>query len=160
MNHVVGDMPGCAVYLDDGVVYSDSHVAHVRELFTLLVEAGLTVNLTSEPPWPSLSWSCCWAGPRATSRMQSPDCDVHHSNSMWMPVMWMQAPCWAGWWPRQGPVCCCWFFSKKVYCMPEVLFCYWKVNIGTHPVFKAFWCSCHEWHTTSCIHRSQPVNSA
>lgn len=53
----------------------------------------------------------------------------------------------AGWWPKQGPACLLWGFFSKVYCMPEELFCYWKGNICTHPVFKAFWCSCRwEWH--------------
>ncbi len=48
MNRVVGDMQGCAVYLDDVVVYSDTwetHMEHVRELFIRLAEARLTVNL-------------------------------------------------------------------------------------------------------------------
>ncbi len=48
MNRVIGDMPGCAVYLDDVVVYSDTwetHLDRIRELFTRLGRAGLTVNL-------------------------------------------------------------------------------------------------------------------
>lgn len=48
MNRVVGDMAGCAVYLDDVVVYSDAweeHVERIEELFTRLAGARLTVNL-------------------------------------------------------------------------------------------------------------------
>lgn len=48
MNRVVGDMSGCAVYLDDVVVYSDTweqHVERIEELFTRLAGARLTVNL-------------------------------------------------------------------------------------------------------------------
>lgn len=48
MNHVVGGMQGCAVYLDDVVIYSDtwdSHLERMQELFTHLAEARLTVNL-------------------------------------------------------------------------------------------------------------------
>uniref|UniRef100_A0A096M9Z4 ribonuclease H n=1 Tax=Poecilia formosa TaxID=48698 RepID=A0A096M9Z4_POEFO len=48
MNRVVGDMTGCAVYLDDVVVYSDTweeHVERIRELFTRLAGARLTINL-------------------------------------------------------------------------------------------------------------------
>ncbi len=42
INRVAGDMKGCAVYLDDYVVYSDTwetHLERVRELFTRLAEA-------------------------------------------------------------------------------------------------------------------------
>ncbi len=48
MNRVVSGLEGCAVYLDDVVVYSDSweeHVRRVRALFERLVWARLTVNL-------------------------------------------------------------------------------------------------------------------
>lgn len=48
MNKVIGDMCGCAVYLDDVVVYSDTwegHVERIEELFTRLAGARLTVNL-------------------------------------------------------------------------------------------------------------------
>ncbi len=48
MNRVIGDMQGCAVYLDDVVIYSDTwdvHLERVRELFICLAEARLTVNL-------------------------------------------------------------------------------------------------------------------
>ena len=48
MNRVIGDMQGCAVYLDDVVVYSETwetHLERIRELFTRLAEARLTVNL-------------------------------------------------------------------------------------------------------------------
>lgn len=48
MNHVIGDMQGCAVYLDDVVIYSDTwdvHLQRMRELFIRLAEAKLTVNL-------------------------------------------------------------------------------------------------------------------
>ncbi|XP_023191398.1 uncharacterized protein LOC111608951 [Xiphophorus maculatus] len=48
MNYVVGDMPGCAVYLDDVVIYSDTweqHMERIHDLFTRLSVAGLTINL-------------------------------------------------------------------------------------------------------------------
>ncbi len=48
MNRIIGDMQGCAVYLDDVVIYSDTwdvHLERVRELFTRLAEVRLTVNL-------------------------------------------------------------------------------------------------------------------
>ena len=48
MNKVVGVLDGCAVYLDDVVVYSDNwsdHIERVRALFDRLAEAHLTVNL-------------------------------------------------------------------------------------------------------------------
>lgn len=46
MNRETGDMTGCAVYLDDMVVYSDTweeHMERIRDLFTRL--AMLTVHL-------------------------------------------------------------------------------------------------------------------
>ena len=48
MTKVLGDMEGCALYLDDVVVFSDtwdSHVERIRALFARLAEARLTVNL-------------------------------------------------------------------------------------------------------------------
>uniref|UniRef100_A0A8C1RHP2 Gypsy retrotransposon integrase-like protein 1 n=1 Tax=Cyprinus carpio TaxID=7962 RepID=A0A8C1RHP2_CYPCA len=48
MNRVVSGLQGCAVYLDDVVVYSDGwseHLERIQALFTRLVEARLTVNL-------------------------------------------------------------------------------------------------------------------
>ena len=48
MNRVVAGLEGCAVYLDDLVVYSDtwhSHLQRVRALFERLALARLTVNL-------------------------------------------------------------------------------------------------------------------
>lgn len=50
MNQVVGDMEGCAVYLDDVVIYSDtwdSNLVCIREIFTgtRLARAKLTLNL-------------------------------------------------------------------------------------------------------------------
>ena len=48
MNRVVAGLAGCAVYLDDLVVYSDSwfsHMQRVRALFDRLSQAKLTVNL-------------------------------------------------------------------------------------------------------------------
>lgn len=48
MNRVVSGLEGCAVYLDDVVVYSDSweeHVRRVQALFDRLWWAGLTINL-------------------------------------------------------------------------------------------------------------------
>lgn len=48
MNRVVSGLEGCAVYLDDMVVYSDSweeYVCRVQALFERLVWARLTINL-------------------------------------------------------------------------------------------------------------------
>lgn len=48
MNRVVSGLEGCAVYLDDVVIYSDSweeHVRRVQALFDRLWWAGLTINL-------------------------------------------------------------------------------------------------------------------
>lgn len=49
MNRVVSGLEGCAVYLDDVVVYSEawySHLKRIRALFGRLVEAKLTINLS------------------------------------------------------------------------------------------------------------------
>ena len=48
MNRVVAPLEGCAVYLDDVVIYSntwESHLDRIRALFRRLSWAGLTVNL-------------------------------------------------------------------------------------------------------------------
>ena len=48
MNQVVANLDGCAVYVDDVVVYSDtwdSHLERLHHLFTRLAHANLTVNL-------------------------------------------------------------------------------------------------------------------
>ena len=48
MNTVVSGLLGCAVYLDNVAVYSDSwqeHVQHIQALFDRLTWANLTVNL-------------------------------------------------------------------------------------------------------------------
>lgn len=48
MNMVVSGLHGCAVYLDDVVIYSDTweeHLVHIRKLFDWLKDARLTVNL-------------------------------------------------------------------------------------------------------------------
>ena len=48
MNRVIAPLSGCAVYLDDVVIHSDtweSHVTRIRALFDRLAWAGLTVNL-------------------------------------------------------------------------------------------------------------------
>lgn len=48
MNQVVAGLDGCAVYLDDVVIYSDTwseHIQRIKALFDKLVWAGLTVNL-------------------------------------------------------------------------------------------------------------------
>lgn len=48
MNRVVAGLAGCAVYLDDLVVYSESwgsHVQRIRALFDRLTEPNLKVNL-------------------------------------------------------------------------------------------------------------------
>lgn len=48
MNRVVSGLDGCAVYLDDVVVYSqtwEEQLCGLRALFTRLVEANLTINL-------------------------------------------------------------------------------------------------------------------
>lgn len=48
MNQVTSGLEGCALYLDDVVVYSQTwkqHLCHIRALFECLAEARLTVNL-------------------------------------------------------------------------------------------------------------------
>ena len=48
MNQVTAHLEGCAVYLDDVVLSSDtwtSHLDRIRQLFTRLAQANLTVNL-------------------------------------------------------------------------------------------------------------------
>lgn len=48
MNRVVSGLDGCAVYLDDVVVYSqtwEEQLCGLHALFTHLVEANLTINL-------------------------------------------------------------------------------------------------------------------
>ena len=48
MNMVVSGLDGCAVYLDDVVIYSDTwdeHLVRIRKLFNCLRDANLTVNL-------------------------------------------------------------------------------------------------------------------
>nr|XP_046229617.1 uncharacterized protein LOC124050808 isoform X1 [Scatophagus argus] len=48
MNIVLSGLEGCAVYLDDVVIYSNTweeHLARIKELFDRLREARLTVNL-------------------------------------------------------------------------------------------------------------------
>ncbi len=49
MNRVIAGLEGCAVYLDDVVVYSDTWLEHkcrIRALFDRLAAANLTVNLS------------------------------------------------------------------------------------------------------------------
>ena len=48
MNMVVGDLGGCAVYLDNGVIFSDSwtrHISHIHQLFEHLAAPRWTVNI-------------------------------------------------------------------------------------------------------------------
>lgn len=48
MQHVLGEVPHCSVYLDDVVVYSNdwnSHMASLRAVFQHLADASLTLNL-------------------------------------------------------------------------------------------------------------------
>ncbi|KAG1926184.1 gag-pol fusion protein [Pimephales promelas] len=48
MNRVVAGLEGCAVYLDDVIVFSETweeHLVRLRALLTRLIEACLTVNL-------------------------------------------------------------------------------------------------------------------
>lgn len=50
VNHVVGDMESCTVYVDDVVVFSDTwdvYIQQMWELFTCLAEARLIVNLAN-----------------------------------------------------------------------------------------------------------------
>lgn len=49
MNIVVADLKGCAIYLDDAVIYSDTwkdNVDQICALFEQLSGANLTINLT------------------------------------------------------------------------------------------------------------------
>merc|ERR1712035_184480 len=48
MNLVVNGLGGCAVYLDDVVIYSDTwedHLSRIKALFQRLADGNLTVNL-------------------------------------------------------------------------------------------------------------------
>ena len=48
MNRVIAPLEGCAVYLDDVVIHSDTwenHIERIRALFDRLTWAGLTINL-------------------------------------------------------------------------------------------------------------------
>lgn len=48
MNRVISGLRGCAVYLDDVIVYSqtwDEHIGQIRALFDKFLKANLTVNL-------------------------------------------------------------------------------------------------------------------
>lgn len=50
MNKVVAGLEGCAVYLDDVVIYSNTcgdHVDHISALLTRLTWANLTINLAT-----------------------------------------------------------------------------------------------------------------
>lgn len=49
MNHIVNGIPGCSVYIDDLVIFSDTWHAHLSQLnsvFTRLEDASLVLNLT------------------------------------------------------------------------------------------------------------------
>lgn len=49
MNHLTTNLPGVRVYLDDLIVWSDTwedHIARLRNLFSTLASANLTVNLS------------------------------------------------------------------------------------------------------------------
>ena len=48
MQHVLGDVPNCTVYLDDVVVYSsdwESHIASLKTVVQRIADASLTLNL-------------------------------------------------------------------------------------------------------------------
>ena len=48
VNQVLGDMPNCSVYLDDLIVYTstwDEHMKVLRQVFTRLAQASLTLSL-------------------------------------------------------------------------------------------------------------------
>lgn len=49
MNHIVNGIPGCTVYIDDLVIFSNTWHAHLSQLssvFTRLADASLVLNLT------------------------------------------------------------------------------------------------------------------
>ena len=49
MNHIIRDIPNCQAYLDDIVIYSNTfqdHINLIEQLFTKLLEANLTINLS------------------------------------------------------------------------------------------------------------------
>ena len=64
INRVIGDLQGCAVFLDDGVVYSETwetHLACIWELFTCFEGRGSWLTMQSvrckgdhDLPWPSV----------------------------------------------------------------------------------------------------------
>ena len=48
MNHVIVDLEGCVIYIDDAVIYSDTweeHLQRIRAFLDRLAQANLTVNL-------------------------------------------------------------------------------------------------------------------
>lgn len=68
MNQVIVHLKGCAVYLDDVVLYSDTweqHLDHIRHLFTRLAQANLIVNsdLPGKSSWPRVHATCSCKGP-------------------------------------------------------------------------------------------------
>ena len=51
VNQLIGDLEGCGGYIDDIIVYGDTweqHILRIRALLERLVQAQLTVNLSSE----------------------------------------------------------------------------------------------------------------
>lgn len=62
MNRVVSGREGCAVYLDDVVIYSDTwaqHVLCIQLLFERLAWVHLTVNLANSNIPGQSGWSRC-----------------------------------------------------------------------------------------------------
>ena len=52
MDQILGDLPYCFVYVDDILVFSKdltSHVQHLRDVFLLCREYGLTIGLPKCP---------------------------------------------------------------------------------------------------------------
>ena len=49
MNHIVNGIPGCTVYIDDLVIFSNTwnaHLSQINSVFTRLADASLVLNLT------------------------------------------------------------------------------------------------------------------
>ena len=48
MNHIIAELEGCCVYIDDVVIFSniwEEHISRTRKFFEKLRAAGLVINL-------------------------------------------------------------------------------------------------------------------
>ncbi|XP_034567353.1 uncharacterized protein LOC117832370 [Notolabrus celidotus] len=98
MNMVVVGLEGCAVYLDDVVVYShtwDEHLARIKALFDRLSGAGLTINLAKcEFAKATVTYLGKVVGQGEVCAVQAKlRAWISRSACMWMRVMWGRERC-------------------------------------------------------------------